>query len=259
MSGQIQAELAKITTTRTWIVLLVVMLGYVLIGTAAQLWLDLLPRDSGGGGEIPGVPTIANEQGVRNVWGTAGGGYVITLLLGILIVTTEYRHRTMTSTFLAQPHRLRVVGAKLVAATITSLGFAVVMCAAVAALALPVLAARDAYALPAGDVAAILAGGLLSTTLFGVLGVGLGTLVRNQVAAIVGGLVWLLLGEALLISFLPSVGKWLPGGAASSLVQATSFRGDALLSPGVAAVVLLGYSAVFVGIAAVTTLRRDVT
>ncbi len=257
MSGQIRAELAKIRSTRTWIVLLVVMLGYVLLNTIVLLVIDLLPQD--GGGDVPGVPTIANEQGVRNVWASAGGGYVITLILGVLVITTEYRHRTMTSTFLAQPRRLRVVVAKLAAAAAASFAFAAVTCAAVAAVAVPVLAARDAYALPAADVAAILAGGVLGSTLFGVLGVAVGTLVRNQVAAIVGGLVWLLLGEALLIAFLPSVGKWLPGGAANSLVQATSFQGDALLSPGLAAVVLLGYTAVLVGIAAATTLRRDVT
>lgn len=258
MSGQIRAELAKIRSTRTWIVLLVVMLGYVLLNTIVLLVIDLLPQD-GGGGDVPGVPTIANEQGVRNVWASAGGGYVITLILGVLVITTEYRHRTLTSTFLAQPRRIRVVVAKLAAAAAASFVFAALTCAAVAAVAVPVLAARDAYALPAADVVAILAGGILGSTLFGVLGVAVGTLVRNQVAAIVGGLVWLLLGEALLIAFLPSIGKWLPGGAANSLVQATSFQGDALLSPGVAAVVLLGYTAVLVGIAAATTLRRDVT
>jgi hypothetical protein len=257
VSGQIRAELAKIRSTRTWIVLLVVMLGYVLLNTIVLLFVDLLAEN--GGGDVPGAPSIANEQGVRNVWASAGGGYVITLILGVLIITTEYRHRTLTSTFLAQPHRLRVVVAKLAAAAGASFAFAALAAAAVAAVAVPILAARDAYALPAADVAAILAGGILGSTLFGVLGVGVGTLVRNQVAAIVGGLVWLLLGEALLIAFLPSVGKWLPGGAANSLVQATSFQGDALLSPGLAAVVLAGYTAVLVGIAAATTLRRDVT
>ncbi len=257
MSGQIRAEVAKIRSTRTWLVLLAVMLGYVLLNTIVLLVVDLLP--DGGGGEIPGAPSIANEQGVRNVWASAGGGYVITLILGVLVITTEYRHRTMTSTFLAQPHRLRVVAAKLAAAALVSGAFALATGAAVAAVAVPVLAGRDAYALPAGDIAAILAGGVLGTTLFGVLGVAVGALVRNQVAAIVGGLVWLLLGEALLIAFLPAVGQWLPGGAANALVQATSFQGDALLSPGVAAALLVGYTAALVGLAAATTLRRDVT
>lgn len=252
----VRAELAKVLTTRTWLAVLAVLLGYVLLNALALLFLEELTQGQAGAEAVPGLGTA---QGVRNVWASAGGGYVLTLVLGILVVTAEYRHRTITATLLAQPHRSRVVVAKLVATAVLAVGLALAAAALVAAVAVPVLAAKDAVALPAGEVAAILVGGAVGMVLYGLLGVAVGALVRNQVAALVGALVWVLLVEALLVAFLPDVGRWLPGGAVSSLVRATSYGGEQLLAPWAAAVVLLGYVVALTAAAVTTTQRRDVT
>ncbi|MCU0264855.1 MAG: ABC transporter permease [Actinomycetia bacterium] len=256
MTRQVRAELAKVLTTRTWVVVLAVLVGYVLLNALALLFLDELTRGQTGSEMVPG---LESEQGVRNVWASAGGGYVLTLVFGVLVVTTEYRHRTISATLLAQPHRGRVVAAKLVATALVTTAFAAVATAAVAVVAVPVLAAKDAVALPGGHLAAILVGGVVGMVLYALLGVAVGALVRNQVAALVGALVWVLLVEALLVAFLPSVGRWLPGGAVTSLVQASAFVEQEMLAPWLAAAVLLGYTVVLTVAAVATSQRRDVT
>ena len=53
----------------------------------------------------------------------------------------------------------------------------------------------------------------------GVIGVGVGALVRNQIAAVAGVLVWMVPAEQILLSEYPAVGRWTPTGAAFGLLQ----------------------------------------
>jgi len=71
-------------------------------------------------------------------------------------------------------------------------------------------------------------GTVLSFAVYGMIGVGVGTLIHNQVAAIVVALVWMQVIEGLLVEVLAEVGKWLPGGAAASLAGYSTSRGDLL-------------------------------
>ena len=59
---------------------------------------------------------------------------------------------------------------------------------------------------------------MATAALHAVLGVGLGALVRNQVVAVVAGLVWMRV-EAIIPDALqrPGLGRWMPEGAASAL------------------------------------------
>ncbi|HET6953495.1 MAG TPA: hypothetical protein VFI47_24165, partial [Acidimicrobiales bacterium] len=80
------------------------------------------------------------------------------------------------------------------------------------------------------------------------------SLVRNQVAGIVGWLAWLTLVEHIAVGFVPAVGRWLPAAAGLALVRAPN---DDLLGQQAAALVLAGYAAV-AGVAAVIAERgRD--
>ena len=66
------------------------------------------------------------------------------------------------------------------------------------------------------------AGAVLAAGLCGLVGVGVAALVRNQVAALVGVAVWVLLVEGLLMSLLhapSSLAKWLPSAAAAALTN----------------------------------------
>jgi ABC-2 type transport system permease protein len=249
MTSLIRSELLKIRSTRMWWGLALGALAYVALSVVAQA---LTPATEG-------VPGLDDPSAVRNVWASAGAaGSVFTLILGIVGMTTEFRHRTVSSTFLVTPRRGRVVAAKMVAHAAVGLGIGLACCLLTAALAVPLLAARDAAHLTTTTVLAILAGALVTLTLYAVMGVAIGSLVTNQVAAILGALVWLLLVESLLVTFLPEVGRWLPGGAASALRQTTAFRGD-LLDPWAGGLLLLTYAVVLAALASRTTLRRDVT
>ena len=127
------------------------------------------------------------------------------------------------------------------------------------ALALALLPFKDHADLPVTAMWQIAGGAVLGCALFAVLGVALGALIRNQIAAILGVLVWVLIIEALVVSFLPKIGKWLPGGALNGILQATGPNGESYLPVWGASLVLIGWTALFALAAAATTQRRDVT
>ena len=96
---------------------------------------------------------------------------------------------------------------------------------------------------------------------YGVIGVAVGALVRNQIVAVVGVLVWMLAVEQIVISSFPAVGRWMPIGATFSLLQlgpASSLDGE-LLSSSIGGLVLLGYTAAAVALALLITPSRDVS
>ncbi len=102
--------------------------------------------------------------------------------------------------------------------------------------------------------------------LYAILGVSVGSLITNQVAAILSALVWVLLIEALAGLAFPSAARWLPGGALNAAMD-VALRSDLTggltqadpLPAWAGMVVLLAYAAVFAAIASRTTLRRDIT
>jgi hypothetical protein len=83
------------------------------------------------------------------------------------------------------------------------------------------------------------------------------TLVRNQVAAVVGVLLWFLLVEGVLPPVLraPTLPRWLPGGATAALTE----PGGRYLSMWAGGLLLAGYALVLAAIGSRLTLRRDVT
>jgi hypothetical protein len=107
------------------------------------------------------------------------------------------------------------------------------------------------------DLAQLWLGATLASSVYGLLGVALGSLTRNTVAAIVGGITWVMIIEnGILQNVVPEVAKWLPTGAGVAVTSVGS-AGTALLTPGLAAVVLVGWAAVIAAAAARISLSRD--
>jgi ABC-2 type transport system permease protein len=180
------------------------------------------------------------------------------LLLGILGMTGEFRHHTITQTFLATPDRGRVVAAKLAAYALAGIALAVFILAVTAAVALVWLHAKGlGVPLASGALGRVLAGTLLAAGLCGLVGVGVGALVRNQVAALVGVLVWVVVVEGLLLSLVhaPGLGRWLPSAAAAALTN----PGGAHLSRWAGGLVFAGYGLAFALAGTRFVVRRDVT
>lgn len=249
MTRLVNTELLKVRTTRT--------VWWLLIATLALTALNLSLTVGFAGTQ--GSPPIDSELTQRNVFASAGAAYLFPLILGILGMTGEYRHQTVSATFLVEPRRGRVLAAKLIAYALMGLLFGIASAALTLILAFPLLRLRGVDTLAAGvDVPAIILASLAATTLYAVVGVAVGALLRNQIAAIVGALVWVLVVEALVINLLPEVGKWFPGGAAGAMVQANVTTGDLLPAWG-GGLVFLAYGLALAVAARLLTVRRDIT
>jgi hypothetical protein len=190
----------------------------------------------------------------------------LALILGILCVTGEYRHKTITPTYLAEPRRGRVVAAKLLASA--GGGAVVAVIAGVIALAFGfsvVGAGIGNTARMLTEYRHVFPGVLAAAILYAVYGVGLGALLKNQVVAIVVGLGVTAIIEPIIVAVVPSVGKWLPGQVAQALesvtANASGFNNGIthLVAWWQGGLALLGYGVVLAAAGSFTTLRSDVT
>jgi ABC-type transport system involved in multi-copper enzyme maturation permease subunit len=246
MITQISAELLKLRTTRTTkgiflaAILVAGLLGAATVGTA--------------GGENA---TLGSADNLANVVGASSLPALVMLIVGILAMAGEYQHRTVTATFLATPRRGRVLAAKLVAVGAVGPVMALTIMGAALAAALPLLWIDAApINIINRPVLEAFGGNLLAATLFGVLGVSLGAVIRNQLAAVIVAIGWAFLIEGIISVFLGTdTVRWMPGFAAQAVVS----RGTELLSLWTATGLLAGYAVVFALIASRLTLTRDVT
>ena len=217
MTRLVHSELLKLRTTRTARVLLTLAAA----GTAALVAIVLLLAGR------PGQPALGPDALRLLVLVPAQPLTLAALVLGVLGMAGELRHGTATATFLVTPKRGRVVAAKL-AAAVTGLAMAAASSAAVLAVGLPWLRAKGIeVAVADPGVAARVAGLAAAVALYAVLGTGLGALLRNQVAAVVVGLLWWSQGvERVLTGILhqPGLERWLPMGAASALTAPSDGR-----------------------------------
>lgn len=249
MSKLISAEWMKLRTTRMFYGNVLAALAVVPISVAAAIHSAGRPN---------GTPALHTPEGVRNVLSAASSGTLIVLILGILMVAGEFRHNTATSTFLISPHRKKVIGAKLATAALVGTGLAVAASALTLVVALPWLAAKNVeISLLSSDVTKVLLGAMAATAIYALVGVGLGSVLRNQTAAVIVALGWVIILESTVVSFLPSFGRWLPGGAASALTSTATINGG-LLPMWAGAAVLAAYGLAFATAGTRFVLRKDI-
>ena len=190
MIDLVRAELLKVRTTRGWYVYLGVLVLLVGLGVAG----DVGTTDD---------PTRSTVEYQTDLVEGAGFSLLLALILAITVVTTEFRHGTITPTLLHTPRRERVIFAKAITMVIVAAGFALVALAVLAAVASVWLAAVGASN-HLTDPEVLKAGGklLLAGPIWALLGVAVGALVQNQVGALVGALIWIFLGETILAALL---------------------------------------------------------
>lgn len=209
--------------------------------------------------------TLQDTAMVDGVYANAISSYIFAIILGIIIMSGEFRHGTAVATFLAAPKRSTVLIAKLVVAALAGAIMQLISAGIAVGSGFYTLTFFEDVAETSEDVfvnLSIAAG--LSGAVLGLVGVAIGSLIRNQLIAIVSSLVWLFILEPIVLLLLVDAGKWLPTGAITGML-AIEFESEGLgistaeyLSPGVSALVLLGYGAVFTLIALVTSMRRDI-
>ena len=270
----IGSEFQKVFTTRMWWLIAILLAVYVALmagGLGAFFgWAAANPDAAASAGGNTTLPPGLDLAPL--IYSFASSiGYVFPVLLGALAVTGEFRHKTLTPTFLAEPHRTEVLSAKFLSQLVVGAGLGVV------AFAVSVGAGAAALAgfgfdtgLDTSDIWALIGRGILAMALWGAIGVGLGVLVTNQVAAIVIVIAFTQFVEpvlrlaASLSDLTANIGKFLPGAASDALVGASFYNIASLgasetLEWWQGGLVLLGIAALATVIGGATTWRRDVS
>jgi ABC-2 type transport system permease protein len=222
---------------------------------------------SQGANTTRGVSATTDLQAATSTY-TSGVsfGYLFTLCIGVLVIGSEYRHKTLSVTFLAVPKRVKVMLAKVVA--ILGIGglYGVLFLVAALGVGGTILATQGLPAFPeAGQLARTLLLLLLVLGLWGLIGLGAGILIPNQVAAllIMIGLAWMVepvLGLVLsFTSWGAPVAQFFPSQATQAMLSGAHLPGTFLLSWWAGALVLVAYAAVMAGIGSLLTIFRDVT
>lgn len=245
MRALLHAELIKLRTTRTFLALAGVAAGtsLLLAGLVAVLT----------------EPTQASV--VTDVF-TSDTSSLFILLLAVVGISGEWRHRTITSSLLAAPDRVRFLAAKTVAFAAAGLVLSLLIALSVAILGFTILTIRDLPLPQVGELARGVGRNALVAALLGALGVGIGGLVRNQVVGVVGVLLLTFLVEPLLIDLVPSVGRFgplnaLPAAAADIPPSDVGFEGVEFVAPGLAVLALLAWIGTLFAAAAALLRHRD--
>ncbi|MFJ8581645.1 ABC transporter permease [Micromonospora sp. NPDC093277] len=271
----VRSELLKIRTTSTWWIFGLITLPLWALAVLFN-WLQADALTSGNIGEVPAdqadqVQAVASVDSLAANLYTSGQffGLLIVMLLGIVVVTSEFFHQTVTTTFLTAPHRAAVMLAKLAAAGVLALLFwlgTTLLNLVAAPLVLNAVDIGSQF----GNDAAWRAVGLncLAYLLWSVLGVGIGVLIRSQIGATVTGILLYLggtIGAAIVISVLAAkFGEWInklqllvPSLASSLMVSGAEIPGNPPRWAGAA--VLIGYAVVAGVIGILTIRRRDIS
>jgi ABC-2 type transport system permease protein len=242
VTGLLRAELLKQRSTPTTLLLFLAMFGLVAFAVAIHV-LAL-------GAEQ--LSTRSHQLEVFQV-GTRAG-MLFAGLMGAIAFTAELRYGTIRPTFLVTPRRGPVIAAKLAVSGLAGLLFGLL------AEGLMLVAATVAFAargienqLTGGDYLQLLLGGAAAAALWAAIGLGVGALVRNQVGAIVGLCVWILLVESTSDGFVPGAARLMPGGVGLSLAGNVDE-----LSIAVATLLLVLYAAAASAAGWLATLRRDI-
>jgi ABC-2 type transport system permease protein len=208
-------------------------------------------------GEFAGGADVNQPELAQLSVGHTGVVSLVALVFGITAVAGEYRHKTITDTYLATPRRGRVIAAKLAVYTIAGAIFGVVLATTtVVATAVAMTANGSSLDLSNSDLWRTIVGGVAVNAALAALGVSIGALIRNLAAALAGALVWIALVEGLIGELFNGLEPWLPFAGGQALGR---MHGAPDISQGAGGLLLAAYTVVFAAIALTTSVRRDIT
>jgi ABC-2 type transport system permease protein len=246
VTALLRAELLKLRTTRTFVALSAVALAISLLLTGLTALLS--------------EPTA--EDVLIDVFASDTSSLFI-LVLAIVGITGEWRHRTISASLLAAPDRARFLAAKTLAFASAGVLLSLVISLGVTILGFSVLSARDLPTPDGGELITLLARSAVVAGLLGALGVAVGALVRNQAIAIVSVLLLSFAVEPAIIALVPDVGRFgpmvgLPMAATGIPASAVGFEDVAFLAPGLAALAMAAWAGALFAAGAALLRRRDV-
>jgi ABC-2 type transport system permease protein len=270
----VRAELLKIRTTSAWWIFALITLPL----WAVTLFFNYLQTQALLDPAIAGTrpEDAAQLQAAANVANLAANlytngqffGVLIVMLLGVIVVTSEFFHQTATTTFLTAPHRTAVILAKLAAASVLGVLFWLVT-TALNLLIGPLILGSLNVGSQLGDGAVWRAIWLnaLAYLLWAVFGIGFGVLIRSQIGATVTAVLLYFAGyigpAIFFVTLARRFGDWInnlqvlvPSLASQLMVAATDLPGNPPRWAG--AVVLIGYAVVTGTIGTLIMRRRDI-
>jgi ABC-2 type transport system permease protein len=245
MMPLLHAELLKLRTTRTF-----AALAGAAVGTSLILAV------------LVSVLTEPTESSVLIDVFASDTSSLFILILAVIGVSGEWRHRTIAGSLLAAPNRWRFLAAKAVAFAAAGLLLSICISIAVAIAGFAILTVRDLPLPEAGELVELAARGALISALLGAFGVCLGALVRNQLVAIVGVLLLLFFLEPLLLTLAPDYGRFGPFGALPTAIteippEAVGMGDVDLLAPGVALLLMIAWIGATFAAGGALLRRRD--
>lgn len=246
MRPLLEAELIKLRTTRTFIALSAVAIGISLLLTILTASIGHPTKDS------------VLDDVFQNDAST-----LFIMILAIVGITGEWRHRTITGSLLAAPNRTRLLAAKTFAFAAAGALLSLAISISVAIVGYAILEARGLPTPDFADLLELIARNAGAAALLGAFGVGIGSLVRNQPVAIVGILIAAFVVDPVIAQFAPKVETFSPTGALPSAIQGVSpddvgmEKVDFLAAVPAVAVMLVWIGALF-GAGATLLVKRDV-
>lgn len=276
MIALVRSELLKYRSTRLFWGMLVGMFLTGAAFAAINAAFTLYGSMPVGGENVELRTMVPDGTLVRQTY--TGGiqlGYLLALVIGVLSIGQEFRHKTASGTFLAAPRRGRVVTAKVISLIVIGAlnGVVHLIGAMVGGGVLLTLNDVPLFPGPAG-LLRTLALALLVLGLWALIGLGIGVLIPNQIAAIlvavaVAWIVEPLLGFGLsLVDGGEAVARFFPsqattatldtfGGMDPAAAEQMGASSDQLVW-WVGALVLLAYALVMTAIGTWLTRRRDI-
>ncbi len=260
MIRQIRIELLKLATVR---------FSYGLLAGAAALTGIFSAIEASRAGLGKTVAPLDTYSGLSTIVTGGVWGLLFAAILGVTISSGEFRHQTATLTYLAAPDRTRVLAAKMVAAAVGGAVFGLAVYLVAAGVGLGFVAAHG-YPVSIGAATFVRygLGHLVGGALLGCLGAVLGSLVRSQLAAVIGVFVWSIIFESLIGGLFTSIRPYLPYTAGTTLAgtalgaagfgPAHGVSGGTPLPFAAATALLAGLAVVLAVPAARTTVRRDI-
>ncbi|MDT4936602.1 MAG: type transport system permease protein [Pseudonocardiales bacterium] len=246
----VSAEFLKLRTTQVWFWLLAST-----VAIASAFMIGGIASNS-----------VHNSHDLAEVFTGSQIASIAVFVLGVLGVTTEFRYQTITPTVLGTPSRWAIVSAKMIAYTAVGALYAVISLGIQLAIAVPWLSAKGTdYSLAGGQVPRAMLAVFAVVALHGMIGLGVGALLRNQVVAVVLGIIFLLALQSILLA-IPGVKNgypYLPAGGTSSILHLQgddkTFNHVTILPAWAGVIVLLLWAIVPALIGAGYTMNRDIT
>jgi len=254
MLNLIRSEVRKTRSTQVWLWMILPAVALTALSTIGTVYGSVQDHESSG-------------EAIRyyDIFTQSSSAAVALLVIGILGLTTEFRHKTITPTLLATPQRWLLLAGKAISYVTFSLFYAAICVVVNFAIAIIWLDAKNlpvdlGHGVPWGVVKAFLA--LVLVALFGL---GLGALIRNQAASMVVGILYFSIISGLL-SVIPWVRRgypYTPGGAIAAFTsngrQSGAFPDVHPLAPILGGLLFLGWGLVLLAAGGGLSLNRDIS